>query len=53
MGKERENSYRKMKRSPEERFTQTYRNLFEIYKTITDVFLDQKIPNVYIFSVFA
>ena len=31
MGKERENSYRKLKRSPEERHTQTHGNLFEIF----------------------
>ena len=30
-GKERENSYRKMKRSPHESHTQTYRNLIEIF----------------------
>ena len=31
MGKEWENSYRKLKRSPEERHTQTHGNLFEIF----------------------
>ena len=30
-GKGKENSYRKMKRSPEERHTQTHGNLFEIF----------------------
>jgi hypothetical protein len=30
-GKERENSYQKLKRSPEERHTQTHGNLFEIF----------------------
>ena len=33
MGKERENSYQKMKRSPEERHTQTHgNNLFDIFR---------------------
>ena len=31
-GKERENSYKKLKRSPEERHTQTHGNLFEIFR---------------------
>ena len=31
IGKEREKSYRKMKRSPDKRYTQTHRNLFEIF----------------------
>ena len=31
MGREKENSYRKMKRSPEERHTQTHGNLIEIF----------------------
>ena len=32
MGKEREKTYRKMKRSPEERHTQTHGNLVEIFR---------------------
>ena len=32
MGKERENSYRKMKRSLKERHTQTHENLFDIFQ---------------------
>ena len=32
MGNERENSYRKLKRSPEERHTQTHGNLFKIFR---------------------
>jgi hypothetical protein len=45
MGKERENSYRKMKRSADESHTQTHGNL--IYSSaITDAFLDQKRVNV-------
>ena len=31
MGKERENSYQKIKRSPEERHTRTHGNLFDIF----------------------
>ena len=31
MGKQQGNSYRKLKRSPEERLTQTHGNLFEIF----------------------
>ena len=31
-GKERENSYQKLKRSPEERDTQTHRNVFKIFQ---------------------
>ena len=31
MGKDRENSYQKMKRSPEKRHTRTHGNLFEIF----------------------
>ena len=45
MGKERETSYRKMKRSPEERHTNTLKLISDI-STITDVFLDQKRVNV-------
>ena len=45
----RENSYRKMKRSPEERLIQVHGNLF-IFSTITDVFLNQKRVNVNINS---
>ena len=42
-GKKRENSYWKMKRSPDERHTQTnIRKLNWSMSTITDVFLDQK-----------
>ena len=32
MVKEKENSYKKMKRSPEKRHTQTHRNLIEIFR---------------------
>ena len=42
MGNERENSYRKLKRSPEERHTQIHRNIL----MITDVFLNKKRVNV-------
>ena len=41
MGKERENSYRKMKRSPEKTHTNTSK-LIQNISTITDVFLNQK-----------
>ena len=32
IGKERENSYQKIKRSPEERHTQTHENLNDIFR---------------------
>ena len=40
--KEREKSYQKLKRSPEERHTQTYSKYF----MATDIFLNQKRVNV-------
>jgi hypothetical protein len=46
MEKEREASYRKMKRSLEERHTQSHRNLLCYILMITDVFLNQKRVNV-------
>ena len=45
MGKERENSYQKLKRSPEERHTQKQYELIQNILTITDVFLNQKRVN--------
>ena len=41
-----ENSYQKMRRSPEERHTQTHRSLIETFLVITDVFFYQKRINV-------
>ena len=46
MGKERENSYQKLKRSPEERHTQKQYELIQNILTITDVFLNQERVNV-------
>ena len=51
MGKERENSYRKLKRSLEERYTQTHRKLIGNILMITDVFLNQKRVNVCEYTV--
>ena len=46
MGKERENSYWKMKRSPEERPIETHGNLFDIFWWSQMSFFDQKRVNV-------
>jgi hypothetical protein len=46
MGKDRESSYQKLKRSPEKRHTHKYMETYLKYSTVTDVFLSQKRLNL-------